>query len=73
MTQIVVDAGLARQISESRGPITLVDPQGKPLGSVQRPIYSPEEVAEGLRRLSQPGGWLTSEQIKEHIRKLSAK
>jgi hypothetical protein len=73
MTQIVVDAGLARQISETSGPITLVDPNGKTVGSVERPIFSPAEVEKGLARLNQPGGWLTSEEVMEHIRKLSAK
>lgn len=73
MTQIVVDAGLARQISETSGPITLVDPSGKALGSVEKPIYTEAELAEGRRRLEQPGGWLTSEQVMEYIRKLSTK
>jgi hypothetical protein len=72
MVQITVDAHVARQIYESVGPITLIDPQGQTLGSLERPIFSPDEVQAGLNRLADPDGWLTSDEVLDHLRKLGA-
>ena len=73
MVQIVVDAKTAQQIINSDGPVSIVDADGRLIGSLQRPLFSAEEVDQALQRLKEPGKWLTTEQVKEHLRNLGEK
>jgi hypothetical protein len=71
MTQITVNADLARQIESASYPIVFVDESGKPLVQATETTLPPgmtaEYWAELQRRMDTPGTYSTLEQIKKRL------
>jgi hypothetical protein len=73
MTKLILTNEQARVLAESNGQdaVLLFDPSGKHLGWVERPAFTPEEVAEAERALDEGGLRYTTEEVLAHLRSLA--
>jgi hypothetical protein len=72
MTKIVLTDQQVKAMSDSNGAdIILVDSTGKRVGSLLRPLFTDEEVAEAERRANAGGPWYTTEQVLAHLRSIA--
>jgi hypothetical protein len=72
MTRLILTDEQAKILAASNGKdaVLLFDPSGKHLGWIERPAFTPEEVAEAEKSLDEPGPRYTTEQVLAHLRSI---
>jgi len=69
MADLILTEEQVRILAEAAGPVTVRDPRGVVLGSLQPPL-SPQEIAELKRRAAAPGPRYTGSQVQACLREL---
>jgi len=73
MSKIVLTQEQTQVIAEAKGTVQVQDPEGNLVGYLERPEFSPEEIAEAKRALASNQPRYTTAQVLEHLRSLEQK
>lgn len=66
-TKIELTETVVRRIRESEGPLELIDPDGRPVGTVRRPPIE-AEILRAKERASRGGRTITWDELMHRVR-----